>query len=197
MCISYASLLSTGSDWLNTLLFLPIILFYYSSKFYLSFSLTLPIILSKNPKFIIFNNNCTATLLANRGGGGDQLWGTNISSVDDMITKRLVQLHVYTIIPINTHTLAMNTITCRKSYTVSRKCSAHNYIISQIPTYYSTTKSTYLLFYYASIFCQCQVSLHPWLKRSIGLANSWRRGEYTTMLLSLECFWRVLRWRRR
>ena len=55
--------------------------------------------------------------------------------------------HVYVLLFQLMHTLAMNTITCRKYYTVSRNCSAHNYKISQIPTYYSTTESTYLLFY--------------------------------------------------
>ena len=49
------------------ILFLPI-LFYYSSKFYLLFSLTLPIIFNKNV-YIIFtklNDNCTATLLTKK-----------------------------------------------------------------------------------------------------------------------------------
>ena len=46
--------------------------------------------------------------------------------------------------PVYNHHLVMNITTYRKYYTiitVSRKCSAHNYIIY---TYYSTTKSTYL-----------------------------------------------------
>ena len=49
-------------DWQNMLLFLPIILFYYSSKFYLLFSLTLPIIPNKNQRlFDTLNDSCIAT----------------------------------------------------------------------------------------------------------------------------------------
>ena len=62
---------------------------------------------------------------------------------------KVIQLGGYT---------TMNTITCWKYYTVSRKCSAHNYIITQILTYYS-----YLLFMLAYF-----VNAYPLYKKEPG-----------------------------
>ena len=123
------------------------ICFYFYPLFYSIFSSNFYLNLNENPTFFSkCNDNCTATLLTKKQSSREHLcWCENEFSNKEKALS-IAANDGWTIQPVYMLQPIPSLHAGSIIITVSRKCSTHNYIISQIPTHYSTTESTHLLF---------------------------------------------------